>query len=1157
MYGNKHFKRELNQTASRIAVVVAMSVATPLALPTVAWSETVTAGQTCVTAVVPNTGAPAGDPAYIGADAGAILADPSAASPTPSTMSLACGGNAAAVGNETVAIGFGANVLPNGTSYDPTDGGNPATFSTAVGATAIGTKTFVQSDYGTAIGWSALTSGTGGIAMGAEAVAGDDSNPGGGAGVGAIAIGNEAQAKMNQTIAIGQGAKAASTSTDANDIGAIALGAGASAQKKDSIAVGRNATATHLNSIAIGANVSTTEDRQITIGDDNSKYRLSGIKAPDSTKTYVVKVDTEGDLSYTELTAGAGEPGLKLSGLTANSAAAAASVGAFTEAVALGSGATVTGDGGIAIGSGASSGAGGIAIGEGVTATAGETVIGGTKYKLSGLQGGAGTAANTGYYVTVDANGNLGWSTVSGGGGGDPLGWKASGTGGGAASASTITTGKADALALGSGASVTETNGVALGAKSVAGASNLGMETAGGASAYSIAGTALTNNVDANGVVSVSGGGINRQITGVADGAVNATSTDAVNGSQLFKVGSALDAKMSKTGTTLGSGILGTTVTVAPDGTLSTSQFKVGTTNYGTVQAAFDGIDTQIKNITTTGNIGVSLRAADGTTTLAPATTSGAFASAVGSGAEATGANTLALGGAAKATAAGATAVGQGAQATGTNGTAIGQGAQAAANGIALGQGAQAAAGGIAIGQGVTAAAGQTVIGGSTYQLSGLKGGTGSASTSTYVVTVDANGNLGWSTVGGGGGGDPLGWKASGTGGGAASASTITSGKADALALGSGASVTETNGVALGAKSVAGAANAGMNLTIAGQTLTNNKTANGVVSVSGGGIDRQITGVADGAVNATSTDAVNGSQLFKVGDALDTKMAKIGTTLGSGILGTTVTMAPDGSVTTSDFKVGSANYKTVQDAFTGIDTAITNISNGGSVGVSLKDANGGNSLAPATTSGKFASAVGSGATATGDNTLALGGGSKATADNATAVGTNAQATHAGSTAIGAGATSERANQMVYGTGTNTHTMKGTTSTASQGLVSKTDNYIMVTNTNGDIAAYRASDLNLASQNDLTSVRHDVNRAFKQIDENTQGIAIAIAMTGALTLPVNHNFGISANWGNYEGKNAFSSTAAFRLSEHLIASGALGVGLDTGSVGTRVGVQMTW
>jgi hypothetical protein len=1041
MYGSNLFKRELNQTASRIAVAVTMSVATPLALPTVAWSQTVTAGQTCVTAVVPGTADPSGDPSYVGSNAGAEVTAGS------NQFSLACGGNAAALGQNSISMGFGAGVLPTGAVFDINDPTSPATASTADKATAVGVQSYVHSDGGSAFGYQAKASGVDGIAIGSGAIAGDTLDWNAGRGVGAVAVGAGSQAKMDGTIAIGQGAMAgADASSASTDIDGIAIGKQAEASKREAVAIGALAKAEHLNSIALGAGVATTADNQIAIGKTGQTYRLGGLATPDS-KQYVVTVDQDGDLAFTEMTAGGGEPGLKVTGTTAGGPATAAVIGSFSNATALGSAAEAKASDALALGAGAKANfAGSIAIGKDAQTTAADqTVIGGSTYRLSGLKANTGSASTSGYFVTVDGQGNLGWAAVSPGGGSEP-GIKLTGATAGGGASNAVVGNFSNASAIGSAAQAGADNATAVGA---------------GSKANFAGAVALGQGSEVTG------------LNGIAIGkGVTAGANQTVIGGSTYQ----LSGLKANTGSASTSGYV---VTVDGQG------------NLGWAAASPGG----------TSEPGLKLSGATANSAANPASV-GAFTNAV--------------------------ALGSGAQVTG--------------------------AGGIAIGAGVTAGAGETVIGGTKYRLSGLGA---PSSGGQYFVTVDSSGNLGFSTVGGGGGGDPLGWKASGTGGGAASASTITSGKADALALGSGASVTETNGVALGAKSVAGAANSGMNYTLAGVTLTNQQAANGVVSVSGGGINRQITGVADGAVNSTSTDAVNGSQLFKVSDALDAKMTNIGDTLGSGILGTTVTMTDDGTLSTSKFTVGTAQYSTVQDAFTGINTAITNISNGGSVGVSLRDANGGTSLAPATTSGKFASAVGSGATATGDNTLAIGGGSKATAAGATAVGTNAQATHAGSTAIGAGATSERENQMVYGTGTSTHTMKGTTSTASQGLVSKTDNYIMVTNTNGDVAAYRASELNLASQSDLTNIRKDVNRAFKQIDENTQGIAIAIAMTGALTLPVNHNFGISANWGNYEGKNAFSSTAAFRLSEHLIASGALGVGLDTGSVGTRVGVQMTW
>ncbi len=85
-----------------------------------------------------------------------------------------------------------------------------------------------------------------------------------------------------------------------------------------------------------------------------------------------------------------------------------------------------------------------------------------------------------------------------------------------------------------------------------------------------------------------------------------------------------------------------------------------------------------------------------------------------------------------------------------------------------------------------------------------------------------------------------------------------------------GSNAIGTNSVALGAMSKAETANnatASFNVNPVSYTAIGvNAHASGVVSVGGGAGSsvpyRQITNVADGAVTATSTDAVNGSQLY-------------------------------------------------------------------------------------------------------------------------------------------------------------------------------------------------------------------------------------------------------------------------------------------------------
>ena len=53
-------------------------------------------------------------------------------------------------------------------------------------------------------------------------------------------------------------------------------------------------------------------------------------------------------------------------------------------------------------------------------------------------------------------------------------------------------------------------------------------------------------------------------------------------------------------------------------------------------------------------------------------------------------------------------------------------------------------------------------------------------------------------------------------------------------------------------------------------------TSTQVVSVGSAGSERQIQNVAPGVVSATSTDAINGSQLYAVGQMLGDTAAKIG-----------------------------------------------------------------------------------------------------------------------------------------------------------------------------------------------------------------------------------------------------------------------------------------
>nr|WP_321934086.1 YadA-like family protein [Paraburkholderia sp. J8-2] len=98
----------------------------------------------------------------------------------------------------------------------------------------------------------------------------------------------------------------------------------------------------------------------------------------------------------------------------------------------------------------------------------------------------------------------------------------------------------------------------------------------------------------------------------------------------------------------------------------------------------------------------------------------------------------------------------------------------------------------------------------------------------------------------------------------------------NALALGYGANASTDNSVALGANSSTGTAVATTGTTIGGTAYTFAGTAPvGVVSVGSAGAERQITNVAAGQLNAGSTDAVNGSQLYATNQQVTQNTADI------------------------------------------------------------------------------------------------------------------------------------------------------------------------------------------------------------------------------------------------------------------------------------------
>ena len=226
----------------------------------------------------------------------------------------------------------------------------------------------------------------------------------------------------------------------------------------------------------------------------------------------------------------------------------------------------------------------------------------------------------------------------------------------------------------------------------------------------------------------------------------------------------------------------------------------------------------------------------------------------------------------------------------------------------------------------------------------------------------------------------------------------------DSVAAGPGAIANNPDDVALGANSVTAAAHAGTQAFFGGTAAG---TASSVLSIGTAGSERQIQNVAPGVLAATSTDAVNGSQLYSVVSGMNVLGGSVATSLGGGSVYDSTT----GALTT-DLSYGGGNYSSVQ--------AVINALTGGGSSLGIKYFHVNSTLADASASGTDSVAIGPVATAGGQGSVALGNASAATATNATAIGTGANASMANSIALGAGASTlvgALSNYSAYGLST--------------------------------------------------------------------------------------------------------------------------------------------
>ena len=151
-----------------------------------------------------------------------------------------------------------------------------------------------------------------------------------------------------------------------------------------------------------------------------------------------------------------------------------------------------------------------------------------------------------------------------------------------------------------------------------------------------------------------------------------------------------------------------------------------------------------------------------------------------------------------------------------------------------------------------------------------------------------------------------------------------------------------------------------------------------------GGVAQRITNIAAGVLNAVSSDAVNGSQLFTLGDSF-------ASALGGGSM-----YNPASGLVTAGIAYGGTTYGTVQGAVSAIETSI-----GGTTG--------------GTNQRYFrANSVMADSQAVGVDSTAIGPNSIASADGSIAAGRNTRADSAGSVAIGDGSSAISGKAVAIG-----------------------------------------------------------------------------------------------------------------------------------------------
>ena len=955
--------------------------------------------------------------------------------------SFSGGQNSQATGKSSVALGDGAMAKGNSSVAVGSYSQAPAS-----GAATLGFNNRATGENSLAVGRQANAAKANAIALGNEAKSlGED----------AVAVGNNANAAQNRAMAFGKNSQALAgdaiamgDSTVASGQNALAFGKSNKAEGKDAIAIGTNNNAWKVDSIAFGHSANADGEQAVAIGLNSHARQANAValgQGANADDTNALAIGTSSiaaqaaaiaignnarALKYSSIVIGEGAHSNNSRSVvigynaSAINPADSASNQDTNQTVAIGAFANAWGDQSTAIGNNVTAkGNSSIVIGSDDWDTVAEKQV----------EDGSGKTVKEIYReYTGDemATGKNSYIQPTSGEAAVAIGTKSQATGelSTAFGTGTSATGLASA-AFGMGARATKGNAVAIGAGSTTETDATGVRDA-NVNGVQYGNFAGGSRIIAGDQVSFGSAGYERQLKHIAPGAISETSTDAINGSQLYSVANVLATKIADA---------------------SVKYYSVNPTEQDNTEG----------NRANDGATGTNAMAAG-----VAAAAAGDFSVAAGSNARANGHETVAIGHNTLASGVSAVAVGQRANASGSEAVALGIDSNASGKfAIAIGNKATVSdskLNGIAIGSGAVAAENYAMSMGLDTKALGNSsiafGNTAQATDSEALAIGHSAGALGANTV-------AFGVSATSNAAGAATVGAYTKAEAvNSTALGYASQAVNENDVALGAGSVTEAPHAG-EYTLSNSYTAAGKDSYGVVSVGKTvGTKRQIQNVAAGVLSADSTDAVNGSQLYATNSyllnlAIATKNALGGET------------AVDGAGNLTVNNLGGTNQNTVHDALAALKTTAdaanvaadkANTAIDG-LNTSVGDIrNSINSLNQSVNTAKhhFYSVKSTDSTkgnynndgATGENALAAGVDALAEGINAVAIGQNVKAKGDQSISIGStnevsGESSTVIGRRGFVSGTNTHVLgngngaQGAPIAATQSTIIGNDNSI--------------------------------------------------------------------------------------------------------------------